>query len=85
MYGSQAVIVSIQAKNNKNSWDVFIDSARENTKIDVFEWVKKAESLGAGELLLTSIEYGCENGFDTDFVERLKVYKFTNYHWWWIW
>ena len=36
MYGSQAVIVSIQAKNNKKLWDVFIDPAGENTKIDVF-------------------------------------------------
>ena len=74
MYGSQAVIVSIQAKkNNKNSWDVFIDSARENTKIDVFEWVKKAESLGAGELLLTSIDNdGCENGFDTELCRKIK-------------
>tara|TARA_B100001121_G_scaffold178683_1_gene155949 strand:+ start:1387 stop:2139 length:753 start_codon:yes stop_codon:yes gene_type:complete len=74
VYGSQAVIVSIQAKKNyKNSWDVFIDSARENTKIDVFEWVKKAERLGAGELLITSIDNeGCGNGFDTELCRKVK-------------
>ena len=51
---------------------------QENTKIDVFEWVKKAESLGAGELLLTSIDNdGCENGFDTELCRKIK--SITNF------
>ena len=52
-YGSQATVVAIEAKQNSDlkSWEPLTDNGRNHTNLDVIEWSKKAESLGAGELL----------------------------------
>lgn len=64
-FGSQAVVISIEAKKTEKSWEVYIESGREQTGIDVENWVKKTTQLGAGEILLTSIDQeGTGNGFD---------------------
>ncbi len=55
-FGSQCVVVSIDWKENANKPEVFIRSGTEPTGLDPVEWAKKAEEMGAGEILLTSIE-----------------------------
>lgn len=64
-YGSQCVVVAIDAKKTDLGWEVFVKGGKEPTGIDAIEWAKKAESLGAGEILLTSIDAdGTKNGFN---------------------
>ena len=66
VFGSQCIVSSIVAKQiAENSWEAYIDNGREPTGIDVLEWAKKVESLGAGEIMLTSIDKeGTKKGFD---------------------
>lgn len=72
-YGKQCVVLSIQAKSNKKgSWDAYYDVARENSGLDVIEWAKKAEKLGAGEIILTSIDReGTRKGFDYELIKEV--------------
>ncbi len=65
-FGSQAVVVSIEAKRKREKgWEVYIESGREQTGIDVEHWVKKISDLGCGEILVTSIDQeGTGKGFD---------------------
>ena len=65
-YGSQAVVVAIDArKRTPTSWDVYSWGGRKPTGIDAGEWARRAETLGAGEILLTSMDRdGTKSGFD---------------------
>jgi len=66
-FGSQCVVVAVDAKKVQGSskWNVFINGGRIDTGIDVIEWVKKASVLGAGEILLTSMDAdGTKAGYD---------------------
>ena len=66
-FGSQCVVVAIDAKRNEDgkSWNVYKHGGRIDTGIDALEWVKKAEELGAGEILLTSMDCdGVKQGYD---------------------
>jgi cyclase len=64
-YGSQAVVVAIDAKQNAERFDVFARSGRVAANRDAVEWAREAESRGAGEILLTSIDRdGTRAGFD---------------------
>ncbi len=69
-YGSQCIVVAIDAKqvasqNNAPRWEVFTHGGRKETGIDAIEWARKMQSLGAGEILLTSMDRdGTRNGFD---------------------
>ena len=65
-FGSQAVVLSVEAKNiSENKWEAYVESGRERTNLDVINWVKKAADLGAGEVLLTSVDNeGTCKGFD---------------------
>lgn len=64
--GSQSVVLSIEAKKrDEDHWEIYTSNGREPTGLDVFEWIKRAVSLGAGEILLTSIDKeGTRKGFD---------------------
>jgi len=64
--GSQCIVVAIDAKQTgPGKWEVFTHGGRNNTGIDAIEWARKVESLGAGEILLTSMDRdGTKNGFD---------------------
>ena len=66
--GSQSVVLSIEAKRRKsNSWEAYTSNGRDPTGLDVFEWIKKSVDLGAGEILLTSIDKeGTRKGFDLE-------------------
>ncbi len=65
-YGSQCIVVAIDAKQVlSNRWEVFTHGGRRATGLDVVEWAKNMQSLGAGEILLTSMDRdGQKNGFD---------------------
>ena len=64
--GSQCIVVAIDAKQvGPGEWHVFTHGGRNDTGIDAIEWAKKVEALGAGEILLTSMDRdGTKNGFD---------------------
>ena len=72
-FGNQCIVVAIDAKRTKKSWDVFINGGRINTGLDAIQWAKKVESLGAGEILLTSMDRdGTKNGFDLDLTKNIS-------------
>lgn len=73
-FGSQCMVLSIEAKLvGKNQWEVYTDNGRERTGLDVVEWAKKAVKLGAGEILLTSIDQeGTGKGFDIDLIKAVS-------------
>ena len=68
IYGSQCIVVAIDAKRaGDNKWEVYTHGGRVNTGIDAVEWAKKVQSLGAGEILLTSMDGdGTKKGFDLE-------------------
>ncbi len=72
-FGSQCVVLAVDAKRNgRGSWDVYRNGGRVNTGLDVLEWVKKAASLGAGEVLLTSMDKdGTKSGYDIELTRRV--------------
>ena len=71
-FGSQCVVVAVDAKQSRpGKWEVFTHGGRNNTGIDVLDWCRQVVSLGAGELLLTSMDRdGTGKGFD---IELLKA------------
>jgi cyclase len=71
-YGAQALVISIEAKRVPGGWECYTDNGRERTGKDVLEWAREAVSLGAGELLLTSIDQeGTMKGFDCELISRI--------------
>ena len=72
-FGNQCIVVAIDAKKNKNSWEVFINGGRVETGIDAIQWAKKVEKLGAGEILLTSMDRdGTKKGFDLSLTQKIS-------------
>ncbi|HEY5500498.1 MAG TPA: imidazole glycerol phosphate synthase subunit HisF [Candidatus Humimicrobiaceae bacterium] len=67
-FGSQCIVVAIDAKKISGAnWEVFIHGGRTPTGVDAVEWARKAEKLGAGEILLTSMDKdGTKDGYDID-------------------
>ena len=66
-FGSQAIVVAIDAKKQKENWEVFINGGRTPTGINVLVWAEKVARLGAGEILLTSMDFdGTKNGYDLE-------------------
>lgn len=64
-YGSQCIVVAIDAKRAGQGWEVFTHGGRRSTGLDAIEWARKMQSLGAGEILLTSMDRdGTRDGFD---------------------
>ncbi len=72
-FGTQAVVVEIQAKKNlDNTWEPLYENGREHSGLNVINWAKEAEELGAGEILLTSVDReGTTKGFDVDLVREV--------------
>lgn len=71
--GSQCVVLSIEAKKSSpHSWEVYTDNGRERTGLDVIEWAKQGVALGAGEILLTSVDQeGTGKGFDVELISAV--------------
>lgn len=71
-FGSQCIVVAIDAKKVGEDYYVFVKGGRENTGLKAIEWAQRAEKLGAGEILLTSMETdGVQNGFDLDITYKI--------------
>jgi len=68
IFGSQCIVVAIDAKyKNKDFWEVCINGGRTSTGMNAVDWAKRAEELGAGEILLTSMDKdGTKDGYDID-------------------
>src|SRR5262245_12054344 len=73
--GSQCVVLSIEAKRTAGGgWEAYTDNGREHTGLDVVEWAKRGAALGAGEILLTSIDQeGTRKGFDVALVRAVAT------------
>lgn len=73
-FGSQCIVVSIEAKlQSPGRWEALTDNGREKTGVDACEWARKAADLGAGEILVTSVDReGTLKGFDLDLTARVS-------------
>ena len=72
-FGSQCIVVAIDAKKNGNVWEVFTHGGRNDTGINVLEFAKKMEISGAGELLITSMDRdGTQMGYDIDLIYNIS-------------
>ena len=72
-FGSQCIVVAIDAKKNENKWEVFTHGGRNNTGLDAIEFAKKMEGNGAGELLVTSMDRdGTQKGYDINLISEIE-------------
>jgi len=72
-FGRQCIVVAIDAKKEAGSWQVFVESGTAPTGLDAIEWAQEVEELGAGEVLLTSIdEDGQQKGYDVELTSRIS-------------
>ncbi len=73
-FGSQCVVLSIEAKRQANgSWEAYTDNGRERTGLEVVDWARRGAQLGAGEILLTSVDQeGTRKGFDVALTRRVS-------------
>ena len=73
-FGAQCVIVAIDARQDMGRWYVHTHGGRRNTGIDLFEWAVKAQELGAGEILFTSMDHdGTKDGYAIDALKKLNT------------
>ena len=71
-FGSQSIVLSVEAKKSPSAWEVFVNSGRDPTGIDVKLWIKKAVDLGIGSVFLTSIDNdGTKLGFDKELCKEV--------------
>src|SRR5215470_8995469 len=72
-FGSQCIIVAIDARRREQSWEVYTHGGRRAIGLDVIEWATRAEQLGAGEILLTSMDCdGTRNGYDIELTRAVS-------------
>lgn len=74
-FGSQCVVLSIEAKKvSPGHWEAYTENGREKTGLEVVEWARTAVSMGAGEILLTSVDKeGTRKGFDIELLEAVTA------------
>ena len=72
-FGSQCIVVAIDAKRNGNKWEIFTHGGRNKTGIDAIQFSKKMEESGAGELLVTSMDRdGTQVGYDIELMSKIS-------------
>ena len=72
-FGSQCIVVAIDAKKEANSWKIFTHGGRNKTDIDAIKFAKQMEEYGAGELLVTSMDRdGTQKGYDIDLMKKIS-------------
>ena len=73
IFGSQCIVLAIDAKRKGTSWEVYTHGGRTPTGIDAVEWAKRAENLGCGEILLTSMDAdGTKDGYDISLTKAIS-------------
>lgn len=74
IFGSQCIVASVVAKKvSDNKWEAYIENGREPTGVDVLTWVQKLEELGAGEIMLTSLDKeGTKKGFEVELYKEVE-------------
>ena len=74
LIGSQSIIVSIEAKKQKNNtWEAYYNNGREKSGINVVDWIDEVQKLGAGEILITSVDHeGLQRGMDLKLLNTIK-------------
>ena len=72
-YGNQCVVVAIDAKRKDDGWEIFTHGGRNKTGLDAEDWIRRMQSLGAGEILLTSMDKdGTKKGYDLEILARIN-------------
>lgn len=72
IFGSQCIVLSVDAKKTGSSWNCFIQGGREDTGVDALEWAREGARLGAGEILLNSIDKdGTQSGYDLELTQKV--------------
>ena len=72
-FGSQCIVLAVDAKRNETGWEVFVNGGRTPTGLDCLEWIRKAVGLGAGEILLTSMDAdGTKDGYDIELTRAVS-------------
>ena len=72
-FGSQCIVVAIDAKKNGDMWEIFTHGGRNSTGINVIEFASKMENCGAGELLVTSMDKdGTQSGYDIELMKQIS-------------
>lgn len=72
-FGSQCIVVAIDAKRTGDKWHVYINGGRIDTSLDALTWAKELQDRGAGEILLTSMDCdGTKNGYDLELTSRMS-------------
>jgi len=74
MFGSQCIVASIEAKRlGQDQWEAYTDTGRESTGVNAIEWAQRLVALGAGEILITSIDCeGVQKGFELDLIKKIN-------------
>ncbi len=74
-FGNQCIVVAVDAKRIKNDWFVFSHGGTKNTGLFALDWIEKVEKLGAGEILLTSMDKdGTKSGFDVELLRKVSEF-----------
>ena len=72
-FGSQCVVLSVEAVRRKGHWEAYCDNGRESTGLDVVEWVREGQRRGVGEILITSVDReGTRRGFDVELTRAVS-------------
>ena len=72
-YGSQCVVLSVQAKRWQSGWEAYFDNGRERSGKDALDWIRQAEHWGAGEVLITSVDAeGRQKGMDQELIAAVR-------------
>lgn len=72
-FGSQCIVVAIDAKYTSEGWKVFLRGGRDRTELDLFEWALEAQNRGAGEILFTSMDHdGTKSGFANSELDKMS-------------
>ena len=72
-YGAQCIVLAIDAKQDGEIWNVYTHGGKNKTELDAIEWAKKGQDLGAGEILMTSMDKdGTKSGFDNNLYIELS-------------
>ena len=72
-FGSQCIVLAVDAKRSSTGWEVYVNGGRKPTGLDCLEWIRRGVALGAGEILLTSMDAdGTKDGYDIELTRAVS-------------